>query len=264
LKYKYSSWEDWIVILKPFNSFLEEAKCDILQKAASRSFLSKKDKYSILYNQNIYFHGHKCDVEIYLYRDYDDIPILEDIFYIEDVDCKVRSVTFRFKTSIDLVLNIYRYNSNFDFRIKYNNELIIFSSVWQRNLEPWQDVIAGYNTNILDVIKNRQQIERNTKERIVSKSNNIDVMTITATDTCNSITTRDYFHLKNCSNIGCISFTIKMNDGVKYAYMICHNSFSKAVVDYGTMFRVDTLVEFSSSKELFLDFEKQKILELFS
>jgi hypothetical protein len=135
---------------------------------------------------------------------------------------------------------------------------------WQRNLEPWQDVIAGYNTNILDVIKNRQQIERNTKERIVSKSNNIDVMTITATDTCNSITTRDYFHLKNCSNIGCISFTIKMNDGVKYAYMICHNSFSKAVVDYGTMFRVDTLVEFSSSKELFLDFEKQKILELFS
>jgi hypothetical protein len=143
---------------------------------------------------------------------------------------------------------------------------------WETNLEPWTELIQQYNTNILDIVKNKKQNDIIAYECYSNKNNNSDYMMIDNFFECNDITIRDSYHLKTCCNIQAVMFFIRNDESSFYSYIIRRNKFYKKIISnfaYYHCVAYDNPTDsnakyFTSSKELFLDFEKQKILELFS
>lgn len=136
---------------------------------------------------------------------------------------------------------------------------------WKLHLKIWEPTIRKYNNSILDSIYNIEQApEHGHFNSYRNPSTNITELTITKYSTCKVETLRDYFHARKCCPIKSFEFTIEISKNHECRYLIqsnnsCELSFIKYEIKNGCS---ETI--FSSSEELFRDYENQKLLALFS
>lgn len=147
----------------------------------------------------------------------------------------------------------------------------------KHNLEPWLAEIDNYNTNIINIIDNKQQLilppHKNDDELtdFHKSGNNNFYIKLSKINPCHNITLRDEWHLQNCTNINSVSFFVPLDSQHSYMYRIdyfyCKFQFKRYKLQNESAYHngfVINNISFTSSEEMFKDFEKERIMALFT